>query len=155
MKILKDNYTSKEYADLAVYCNENKLVLTEVGDYLEGLPLVIPLEELQANKKSQLKAIRDAKEIEDIEVNGYLFDYDNKAKDRLGIAYEILKLNPEQEITWTLADNTQMKLTLDICKAILVAVATRSTTLHANYNYLKEQIYLCNTEEELDGIVWE
>lgn len=36
MKLVKP-YTNKQYADLAVYCNKNGLVIKDQGDYLESI----------------------------------------------------------------------------------------------------------------------
>ena len=55
MKINKP-YTNKEYADLAVYCNENGLIIEDKGDYLEAVNLPEPtVEELQA----QVRQVRN------------------------------------------------------------------------------------------------
>lgn len=35
--IVKKPYTNKEYADLAVYCNENGKIIEDKGDYLEAV----------------------------------------------------------------------------------------------------------------------
>ena len=36
MKLNKP-YTNKEYADLAVYCNKNGVIIEDKGDYLEAV----------------------------------------------------------------------------------------------------------------------
>lgn len=41
MKIKKP-YTNKQYADLAVYCNENNCHIEDKGDYLESVQNVLP-----------------------------------------------------------------------------------------------------------------
>ena len=55
MKINKP-YTNKEYADLAVYCNENGKVIEDKGDYLEA---VNPPEPSDEENKAQVRAVRD------------------------------------------------------------------------------------------------
>ena len=48
--------TNKEYADLAVYCNKNGLIIEDKGDYLEAVNLPEPtVEELQA----EVRAVRN------------------------------------------------------------------------------------------------
>ena len=54
--ILKKTYTNKEYADLAVYCNKNGLIIEDKGDYLEA---VNPPEPSDEDKKVQVRAVRN------------------------------------------------------------------------------------------------
>ncbi len=57
--IVNKPYTNKEYADLAVYCNQNGLIIEDKGDYLESVnPPAPSVEEKQA-------AVREVR-------NGYL-----------------------------------------------------------------------------------
>lgn len=48
-------YTNKEYADLAVYCNENDCHIEDKGGYLESIPneYQAPTEEEQRQKREQ------------------------------------------------------------------------------------------------------
>ena len=55
MKLNKP-YTNKEYADLAVYCNENGKVIEDKGDYLEA---VNPPEKTTDEKAAEARAERD------------------------------------------------------------------------------------------------
>lgn len=55
MKLNKP-YTNKEYADLAVYCNENGKVIEDKGDYLEA---VNPPEPTDEQKAAEARAERD------------------------------------------------------------------------------------------------
>ena len=54
--ILKKTYTNKEYADLAVYCNQNGLIIEDKGDYLEA---VNPPEPSDEEKKARVRAVRN------------------------------------------------------------------------------------------------
>lgn len=55
MKVNKP-YTSKQYADLAVYCNQNGLVIEDKGDYLEAVKPPAPTVE---QKGAEVRAERD------------------------------------------------------------------------------------------------
>ena len=55
MKINKP-YTNKEYADLAVFCNENGKVIKDKGDYLEA---VNPPEPTDEQKTAEARAERN------------------------------------------------------------------------------------------------
>ena len=59
MIVQKDGMTNKQYADLAVYCNQNGLIIEDKGEYLESVnPPAPTTEEKQA-------AVREVR-------NGYL-----------------------------------------------------------------------------------
>ena len=55
MKLNKP-YTNAQYADLAVYCNKNGLIIEDKGDYLEA---VKPPEPSIEDKQAQVRAERD------------------------------------------------------------------------------------------------
>ena len=55
MKLNKP-YTNTQYADLAVYCNKNGLIIEDKGDYLEA---VNPPEPSDEEKKVQVRAVRN------------------------------------------------------------------------------------------------
>ena len=55
MKLNKP-YTNKEYADIAVYCNKNGLIIEDKGDYLEA---VNPPEPSDEEKKARVRAVRN------------------------------------------------------------------------------------------------
>ena len=55
MKLNKP-YTNKEYANLAVYCNKNGLIIEDKGDYLEA---VNPPEPSIEQKKAQIRHVRN------------------------------------------------------------------------------------------------
>lgn len=59
MKLNKP-YTNKQYANFAVYCNGNGLIIEDKGDYLEA---VNPPEKSTAQKADEIRAERD-KQIE-------------------------------------------------------------------------------------------
>lgn len=49
MIVQKDGMTNKQYADLAVYCNQNGLIIEDKGEYLESVnPPKPTVEDLQA-----------------------------------------------------------------------------------------------------------
>lgn len=138
----------------------------EVGYILEyveggGLRFVPPpndgplsLEETKANKIALMKAKRDAEEVKPIEYNGNLFDFDNKARDRINSAIIALSITG-QSIEWTTADNTNVTITADDLRGVIAAVALRSNELHVKYRQLKEQVEACTAKEALEKIVWE
>lgn len=111
-------------------------------------------EEIVAAKLSELKSTRDTLETEPIEYNGNLFDFDEKARDRINSAIIALSITG-QSIEWTTADNTNVTVTANDLRGVIANVAVRSNELHIKYRELKEQILACTTKEELDKIQWE
>lgn len=53
MKLNKP-YSNKQYADLAVYCNRNGLIIEDKGDYLEAVnPPEKPVEQREAEARAE------------------------------------------------------------------------------------------------------
>lgn len=110
-------------------------------------------EELKQQKIQELKWERDRKEVEPIEYNGHVYDYDDKARDRINAAIIALDLRgPQSTIEWTLADNSNVTVTANDLRAVIGAVAVRSNTLHVAYRTAKENVEVCKTEQELEKI---
>lgn len=111
------------------------------------------LEEAQAEKKAELKAERDRLEMEPINVKGYTFDFDDKAKDRIQIAKTALETGGK--IEWTLADNSTVIVNAKDMQDVLEAVAVRSNALHKHYRILADKVLVCKTVEQVQAIHWE
>ena len=56
MKLYKNEMTNEKYADLAVYCNQNGLIIEDKGEYLEA---VNPPEKTVEEKEAEVRAERD------------------------------------------------------------------------------------------------
>lgn len=112
------------------------------------------LEVIKQCKKNEMKKIRDEKEIEDIEYNGHMFDYDNNAQKRINIAYQVLQSGNIDKIIWTTADNQNIEMSANDFIMLLTLVAMRSNTLHVKYRTLSEQIDTCESAEAVINITW-
>ena len=153
-KIYKDNFNTEEYAECAEWCNSNNATIADKGEYYECIAIPAPsLDELKAQKLTELKSIRDTEEVKPIEYNGNLFDFDEKARDRINSAIIALSITG-QSIEWTTADNTNVAVTADDLRGVIAAVAMRSNELHAKYRELKELVLACTTKEQLEKIEW-
>ena len=114
------------------------------------------LDELKTDKLAALKAERDTKEVEPIEYNGHLYDYDDKARDRINAAIIALEVAGEgASLEWTAADNTDVTVTTADLKNIIAAVAVRSNALHVTYRNAKTAVEAAQSKEELEAIVLE
>ena len=156
-KLYKGQYTNKEYADLAVACNQaGNLTIEDKGEYYECVELPKPsLDEVKQAKLVELKSMRDNLEVEPIEYKGNLFDYDEKARDRINAGIIALGLAGEgASLSWTTANNTEAVVTANDLRAVIANVAIRSNELHVKYRILKEMVNNAQTEEELEAIQW-
>ena len=131
----------------------------EIGPLPEGAMLTPPeqsLEELKTAKIASMKAERDTKEVEPIEYNGHLYDYDDKARDRINAAIIALDMAGEEAtLQWTTADNTNATVTAQDLRNIIAAVAMRSNTLHEQYRVAKEAVNAAETKEEVEAVTLE
>ena len=154
-KFYKDNYDLNAYSAAAQWCNENGATIEDKGDYYEVVEIPPPtLEEVKAQKISELKGIRDTKEVEPIQTDKGIFDYDDKSRDRLAIARQALTDNGGGSITWTTADNQRVDMGIVDFAAINGAAAVRSNELHIKYNELKQRVNAAQTVEEVNAIQW-
>ena len=71
---LNKPYTNKEYADFAVYCNENNLIIEDRGDYLESVEHPEPTIEEQ---NEQIRLQRQARYV--AEADPLRLDWDESA----------------------------------------------------------------------------
>lgn len=143
------------YTECAIWCNQNKATIEDRGDYYEVVTLPLPtLEEIKAAKIAELKAQRDSKEVEPITYNGNLYDYDDKARERINAAIIALSLQGEgATIDWTTADNADVKVTANDLRMVIAAVAVRSNALHTAYRKAKEQVEAAQNKEEVEAII--
>lgn len=111
------------------------------------------LDELKQAKINEFKFKRDSLEVEPISYQGYRFDYNDKARDRISAAIIALDVSKGQ-IAWTTADNTEVMVTADDLRGVIAAVAMRSNELHVKYRQLKEQVEACTIKEEVEHIAW-
>lgn len=112
-----------------------------------------PLEVIKQRKITELKYQRDKAEVEPIIYQGYSFDYDDKARDRISAAIVALEiLGASVALTWTTADNKDVKVTASDLRGIIAQVALRSDKLHIAYRKAKEKVETATTKEEVEAI---
>lgn len=144
------------YSSAAEWCNVNNAMIEDMGEYYEVISIPQPsLDEVKDAKISELKSIRDAKEVEPVQTSKGLFDYDEKSRDRLAIARQALMDNEGMEnILWTTADNQRVPLNEADFAEINSMAAYRSNSLHIKYNELKIVVNEALTNEEANAVLW-
>lgn len=158
---IKQGYVIVNQADF------NKLIGNGDGEYLiadDGnvYPKPAPTDaELLADAKpakiAELKAERDSKEVEPITYNGNLYDYDDKARERIDAAIIALDVQTAQtkavaSIDWTTADNADVKVTADDLRCVIAMVAQRSNALHVAYRAAKDKVEAATTVAEVEAV---
>lgn len=130
--------------------------MKELGQLPEGAMLTAPertLDEVKAAKIAELKAERDAREVEPITYNGNSYDYDDNARDRINAAIIALDVQGAYtSINWTTADNQDVKVTADDLRCVIAMVAKRSNALHVAYREAKDKVEQAITVAEVDAI---
>lgn len=151
-KIYKTDMSN--YTECAIWCNQNKATIEDKGDYYEVVTLPLPtLEKIKDAKIAELKAQRDAREVEPINYQGYSFDYDSKARERINAAIIALdQQGADAAIAWTTADDNDVTVTAADLRAIVAAVAVRSNALHIAYRKAKAQVEAASTAEEVEAV---
>lgn len=154
-KIYKTDMSN--YTDCAIWCNANNATIEDKGDYYEVVTLPLPtLEENKLAKIAELKAERDSKEVEPITYNGNLYDYDDKARERINAAIIALELQgANADIAWTTADNQDVSVTAADLRAIVAAVAVRSNLLHVAYRKAKARVEAAGSADEVNAVCME
>lgn len=120
------------------------------SEYIESVDNIV------SEKLSELKAIRDKEEVKPISTPYGLFDYDDKARERINAAIISLDINGDS-LSWTLADNTEVSVTAEMLRKVVALVASRSNELHRKYRELSETIKNLTKEgkkEEIKLIEW-
>lgn len=161
MTIIKYNYKDKQYNNIydlsEAMGKEGVFIPLSLSDEaLAGLGVTVvreeePLEVLRQRKIAELKFRRDIAEVQPIEYNGNLYDYDEKARDRINVA--IVALGDSGSLIWTTADNKDISVTAADLRGVLTAVAVRSNKLHSAYRTAKEKVLNATTKEEVEKVV--
>ena len=152
---------SEDYNKLIGNADKEYLIADDGTVYLKPEPTE---EELLAIAKpakiAALKAERDRLEVEPIAYAGNLFDYDDKARERINAAIIALDVQTQQtkavaKIEWTTADNNDVTVTADDLRTVIALVANRSNALHVAYRKAKEKVEAATTKEEVEAITLE
>ena len=156
-ELIKQGYVIVDQDDF------NKLIGNADGEYLiadNGVVYPKPAptdEELLAAAKpakiAELKAERDAREVEPITYNGNGYDYDDKARERINAAIIALDVQgADASIDWTTADNQDVRVTANDLRMVIAMVAQRSNALHVAYRAAKDKVEQATTVAEVEAV---
>jgi hypothetical protein len=113
------------------------------------------LDDVKEQKINELKAVRDAKEMEPVLYAAHKFDFDSKSYERITAAIYALDMQgATSTINWTLADNGSTPVTANDLRGVIAAAAVRSDALHTTYRALKAQVQAAETVDDVNNIMW-
>jgi hypothetical protein len=111
------------------------------------------IESIKEHKILTLKIQRDNLEVEPITYQGYSFDYDSKARERISAAIIALEgAGVSAALTWTTSNNQDVKVTASDLRGVIAQVALRSDKLHTAYRKAKEKVEVASTKEEVEAV---
>lgn len=148
----KADYRGKTYWLSTAKYGDVGTEVKDLGELPSGATLTEPeqtLDEVKSQKLTELKSARDRQEVEPINN----FDFDDKSRDRLDIAYKALTASGTT-IEWAMADNTTKTISAMDINSVFIASATRSNELHEKYRTLKEQVNACKEKTDVEKITW-
>lgn len=156
---IEDNRGKEYWLDTDTFGTPAK-TMKDLGAFPAGAVFTVPaktLEQLKADKINELKFKRDSLEVEPITYQGYSFDYDSKARERINAAIIALDVQTAQakataSIDWTTADNQDVKVTADDLRCVIAAVAQRSNALHVAYRAAKDKVEAATTVTEIEAV---
>lgn len=155
---LEDNRGKEYWLDTDTYGTPAK-TMNILGPFPSNAVFVAPqktLNQIKNEKIESLKTERDTLEVEPIEYNGHLFDYDDKARDRINAAIIALDLQGEDAtLSWTCADQSETIVTANDLRMVIAAVAVRSNMLHIAYRNAKEKVLVTENKENVETITLE
>lgn len=163
MTIIKYKYKDKQYDSIyelsEALGKEGVFIPLSISeDALKGLGVEVTHEEesiesIKEHKILTLKIQRDNLEVEPITYQGYSFDYDDKARERINAAIIALEVaGTAATFTWTTSDNQDVKVTASDLRGVIAQVALRSDKLHNAYRKAKEKVGAASTKEEVEAV---
>lgn len=116
--------------------------------------LVPTLEGLRASRWARLREQRNALEVAPLLVDGMLFDADERAVARIGLALKEAELTPGWSEPWTLADDSISTITAPVLMRMLLALAARGRRLHRAGRALRQQLAEATTAADIEAVNW-
>ena len=159
-KFYKDNYDSAEYADCAIWCNENNAMINDMGEYYEVVEIPGPtLEELRAQKleKAGITFAEKRDAIRWIAVsdnNTYGFDCKNEDITNFFAAWKAAEKvgNTSYKVWISETEKSVIILQLADFDTVFDTVRTSQLEAYAWYEEIRTKINKAKSENELKTI---
>ena len=112
-----------------------------------------PIEIARMDKRYELNQARDKANMSHILFGGNYFDADETAIRNITGA--IMFLPASQQLQWTLADNSQVDITVGDLQNLGAAIVARTAANHYRCVALKDSLDSMSTNEEINSVVFE
>ena len=154
MKLNKP-YTNTQYADLAVYCNKNGMLIEDKGDYLEAVnPPEPTLEEAKTSKHSELKSTMQTKrQVLKVDYDNDQFDANETAQANMNTLLQAFNLGAK-EVSIRSATEKTHSFNQTRCNELALLMVSAVNNLYGEYWALKDKLDICTSKEEVEAIVW-
>ena len=116
--------------------------------------LLPTLDGLRARRWAALREQRNNLEVSPLRVDGMLFDVDERAVARIGLALKEADLTPGWSEPWTLADDSISTITAPVLMRVLLALAARGRRLHRAGRALRQQLAEATTAAAIEAVTW-
>ena len=116
--------------------------------------LLPTLDGLRARRWAALREQRNSLEVLPLRVDGMLFDVDERAVARIGLALKEAELTPGWSEPWTLADDSISTITAPVLMRVLLALAARGRRLHRAGRALRQRITEATTAAQIEAVTW-
>ncbi|MCK6401249.1 MAG: DUF4376 domain-containing protein [Sphaerotilus natans subsp. sulfidivorans] len=116
--------------------------------------LLPTLDGLRARRWAALREQRNDLEVSPLRVDGMLFDVDERAVARIGLALKEAELTPGWSEPWTLADDSISTITAPVLMRVLLALAARGRRLHRAGRALRQQLAEATTAADIEAVTW-
>ena len=112
------------------------------------------LDALKSQRCEALRLERNLREVAPLQYGGGLWDVDERAVARIGLALKLAELMPRWSSTWTLADDSERTVTAPVLMGVLLALAMRGERLHVTKRRLCMQVAAATTAAEVAAVTW-
>lgn len=160
-QIQKENLDLKVYAKIAAWCNVNRAVIEDKGEYYEVVAIPDPtLDEIKQEKLKQLGSAfavkRDAIRWVDVSGGHYGFDCANDDITNFMASWKAAELAGSTLYkVWTSeSEKGMVTLTVDDFTAVFNAVRQSQYEAYAWYGTKKAEIENAATVEDVEKITW-
>lgn len=116
--------------------------------------LLPTLDGLRARRWAALREQRNSLEVSPLRVDGMLFDVDERAVARIGLALKEAELTPGWSEPWTLADDSISTITAPVLMRVLLTLAARGRRLHRAGRALRQQLAEATTAADIEAVTW-
>ncbi len=155
-KITKPVDDWQPYQEAAVWCNENKAVIEDKGEWYEVVALPEPtIHELKTRKLADLNSAFEtaSQTAHCVSSAGFEINADETANRNVSSLIIAMEATGQQTARFCAYDNTFHTVTLEQLKTMQLEIIAHAQGIYERKWVLREAIEAAQTQEELDDVV--